>query len=74
MESTIIFLAVNQDGTEVLCQVKMERGYSPEGKGFWIANGEEQCNDIVFLPPGTIKKLIGRKLSWSSEQVKYDGN
>lgn len=69
-----IYLAINQDGTEVLCQVKMERGYSPDGKGFWTANGEEQYNDVIFLPTGTIKKLIGRKLSWNSEQVKYAGD
>ena len=40
------YLAVDQDGTEVLCQVKMERGYSPDGKGFWTANGEEQYSQL----------------------------
>ena len=31
-------------------------------------------NDIIELPKGSIKKLIGRELSWSDEPVKLENH
>lgn len=38
------------------------------GDRYWMMN--PICNDSVSLPKGTIKKLIGRELSWSDEPVE----
>lgn len=55
-----IWLAVDYDGIE---------------KAFW--NKPKRCNkhgewwgDKMVLPHGSVKKLIGRELSWSDEPVE----
>ena len=39
--------------------------------GAWLAvDYGRMLFDVVCLPKGSIKKLIGRELSWSDEEVK----
>lgn len=61
------WLAVDKDGTENIYYLKPERK-----KKYWVAEeNQPQCyRDIIELPPGTIKKLIGIDLSWSDEPVE----
>lgn len=35
---------------------------------FW--NLQSEYDKVIFLPKGSIKKLIGRELSWSDEAVE----
>lgn len=55
------YLAVDKDGTEAIYEDKPFR----QG-GCWRLYYEE---DYVVLPKGTIKKLIGRELTWEDDAV-----
>ena len=56
------WLAVEKDGTEVICAC------FPYKKGdYWDCLG-----GIIELPQGTIKKLIGRELTWNDEPVELE--
>lgn len=61
------WVAVNQDGTERIFSdcYKPIRGYYIEHLGEWVGLG-------VIVPKGTIKKLIGRNLSWEDNPVELD--
>lgn len=53
----IVWLAVDEDGFETIHKEKPFRH-----KGCW------QCGEIeLTLPKGSIKKLIGKELSWEDE-------
>ena len=61
------YLCVDKDGTEriIECEVYCGRG------------GDEECwdydphNDVcIELPKGTIKKILGRELTWEDEPVE----
>ena len=58
------WLAVDKDGTE---NMKPERK-----KEYWDAEENQPLcyRDMIELPHGSIKKLIGRELSWSDEPVE----
>ena len=60
------WLSVDKNGDEIIWTSKPER--SDRCGGEWVAN--EHCFSWFFLPKGSIKKLIGRELSWSSEPVE----
>ena len=59
------WIAVDKDGTEVVYGDKPERDASvgvwdtPEPNQYW-----------VILPKGSIKKLIGRSLTWEDECIE----
>jgi hypothetical protein len=57
------YLAVDLDLAELISSFKPDRDRT--GQGFWERNEE-----MVDLPSGTIKKLIGRELSWNDDPVE----
>lgn len=59
------WVAVDKDGTEKIFSdyCKPIRGYYIEHLGKWIGIG-------IVVPKGTIKKLIGRELTWEDEPVE----
>lgn len=68
------YLCVDKDGTEhiIECEVYCER------KGNKIPYRFEECcwgynphNDVcIELPRGTIKKILGREITWENEPVE----
>lgn len=56
------FVAVDKNGEEWVYQLNPSKG----DVSYFDVNGEYQ----VELPSGSIKKLIGRDLSWSDEPVE----
>ena len=58
------WVCVGFNGEERICQSKPTR-YNDR---YWMMN--PICNDSVGLPKGSIKKLIGRELSWDDSPVK----
>lgn len=61
------WVAVDLDGTENIYYLKPERE-----KEYWVAEENQPLwfRDMVALPHGSIKKLIGRELTWSDEPVE----
>lgn len=61
------WLAVDKDGTENIYYLKPERKIE-----YWVAeeNQPEYYRDMIELPKGSIKKLIGKELSWEGEPVE----
>lgn len=57
------------DGEEYIYIYASEPERSEECR-YWQVDSWRLSVDIVKLPPGTIKKLIGRELSWSDESVE----
>ena len=65
------WLAVDKNGTEcIYADKKPLRGKDKFGPDSWDYRSDEAFYDFVELPPGSIKKLIGRELSWKDEAVK----
>ena len=55
------WVAVDKDGSEWVYED------NPDRKGdYWFT----PCDAYVQLPQGTIKKLIGRELTWNDEPVE----
>lgn len=65
------WLAINKDGEE--CIMNGNVPYRDNDK-YWISptfiNGTHWINNIIYLPKGSIKKLIKRKLNWEDEPVE----
>ena len=59
-----IWLAVDYDGIEIAFWNKPKR----------CEKHIEWWGDRMILPHGSIKKLIGRKLSWEDESVELKEN
>lgn len=57
------WVAVDKNGSEYVYQFKPFRGNSE----IWVASEDDQ---YVSLPEGSIKKLIGFKITWESEPVE----
>lgn len=53
-----------RDNSEWIFEYEPERSVE---NGFWW-----DSNDSVELPKGSIKKLIGRELTWSDEPVELE--
>ena len=54
------WVCVDEDGDELITDQKpIKTGY------VWVSD-----KDIVYLPKGSIKKLIGRTLTWESDPVE----
>jgi hypothetical protein len=67
------WLCVDEDGDEMIFDNKPKRDNSPTCGGYWSRNEERDfCN--VDLPKGTIKKLIGKNLTWEDEPYEYTGD
>lgn len=64
---TTVWLAVDNEGTEVIFQSKPKRG---RFFNLWIPK-EDREGFSITVPQGTIKKLIGRDLTWDDEPVEY---
>lgn len=60
------WLAVDKDGTE--CAYVLEPERDDEVFNAVVKNGV--ITDFVELPSGSIKKLIGRELTWEDEPVE----
>ena len=62
-------LAVDEDGGEYIYEIKpLKSTY-----GYWkpqLYEYEDMASSCIELPKGSIKKLIGRELSWSDEPVE----
>ena len=56
------WVAVDKNGDEVIFDFEPHRW----NDSFWA----EDFGDYIYLPKGTIKKLIGRDLIWSDEPVE----
>lgn len=60
------WVAVDKNGDEYVYSSKPYRDCC-KGLELWMSIG-----DYVELPKGSIKKLIGRELTWSDEPVKLE--
>lgn len=60
------YVAVDKDGSEWVREKYPVRDIDDE---FWLSDG-----DSVELPKGSIKKLIGRTLTWEDEPVNLKKN
>lgn len=60
------WLAVDKDGQECVYIFKPKRGNSQ----FDAVRMNNCITDFVELPSGSIKKLIGRDLTWEDEPVE----
>lgn len=64
----MIWLAVDNDGTELIFNVQPYRDYVDN---IW-------CIEYIFdsctikLPKGSIKKLIGKNLTWEDEPIELE--
>lgn len=61
------YVAVDKDGTESIHDLKPIRD---EQEGYWASCASYGKNDYVLFPKGSIKKLIGRTLTWDDEPVE----
>lgn len=64
------YVAVDEDGTEAVFEKKPFRGKKQWGTPSWDVYDDNAFYDFVVLPKGTIKKIIGRELSWQEEPIK----
>ena len=65
----MVYLAVNKDSSEVVSNTRIKRF-----KDYWVDEffeHEFDTIDVVFLPKGSIKKLIGRELTWEDNPVEF---
>ena len=63
------WVAVNKDGSERIFMQKPKRF----AHGIWASTHNDYATrfyDFVELPKGSIKKLIGKELSWEDEPVE----
>ena len=64
-----MWMAVDKDGTERVCDVKPDRAcYAPIWEGIDPYNGDDR--DCIAMPTGSIERLLGRKLTWDDEPVE----
>ena len=56
------WVAVQKNGVEVIFDFKPKRW----NNFYWVV----EIGDDIYLPKGTINKLIGRDLTWQDEPVK----
>ncbi|MEI6692055.1 MAG: hypothetical protein WCL43_04985 [Chlorobium sp.] len=74
------WLAVSKNGQECICSDRLSRkdaseflipGFLNEREnhmhGYWYSR---DGGEIIILPKGSIRKLIGRDLTWNDEPVK----
>ena len=76
----MVWLAVAKNGTEIIFQDKPSRteddwkpaviGEELEMDDWGDVEYVDAYDDKIYLPKGSIKKLIGRELSWKDEPVE----
>ena len=76
----MVWLAVNSEGTEICCNYELVRVFNNRWSTMtekeistycYESNGDpDDC--IVVLPKGTIKKLIGKELTWKDNSIKIE--
>lgn len=69
------YVAVNSWGCEKMfhnCPERTENRYWRDNIVYWEIRGHTTCADdySIVLPKGSIKKLIGKDLTWDDEPVK----
>ena len=69
------YVAVHSWDEEVMfhnCPERTENRYWQDNKVYWEIRRYTTCADdySIPLPKGTIKKLIGKDLTWDDEPVK----
>ncbi|MEG1008255.1 MAG: fructan hydrolase [Clostridia bacterium] len=69
------WLAVNENGQEVIMEGYPSRGYSHHelGDDEWY-NGVWCADKIIEIPKGTIESIIGEQLSWEDKPVELKIN
>lgn len=60
------WLAVDKDGTECICSTEPYPDW--EDLKWYVENLSE--SNAIELPKGSIKKLIGRELTWDDDPVE----
>ncbi len=67
------FLAVDMDGSEYIYD--FEAPYREDGDDYWHPSYDKHGETYSFieLPKGSIRKLIGRELTWEDEPVEIKG-
>ena len=58
-------VAVNKDGTEIIADFELKKS---KENGIWYIDDFENCP--IILPKGSIKKLIGKELSWKDKPIE----
>lgn len=61
------WVAADCDGSECMFASKPIRF---KGRKYWVVDDNKYLIDQIVLPKGSIKKLIGRELSWNDEPVE----
>jgi len=61
------FLAVETNNRELIASGEIEREHDGN-TGYWVA--ASGVVEYVGLPKGSIKKLIGKELSWEDDPVE----
>jgi hypothetical protein len=69
MHNSPIYLCVDKDGTE---KMYAEKYYMYNGPTRGIRSWRDKYAMMIFLPDGTINKLIGHDLTWDDEPFKYN--
>lgn len=64
------WLCVDEDGQELICDFKPIRLKDNLGRGYWSRKLDPIFHSI-YLKKGTIKKLIGKNLTWEDEPYEY---
>ena len=62
------WLAVDYDGFEYIFASKPIRC---KGSKSWQVDYDRMLFDVVCLPKGSIKKLIGRELTWDDDAFEF---
>lgn len=60
------WVAVNKDGSEVILSTLPDK-LGLKDFNQWVCFGNR-----IFLPQGSIEKLIGRSLTWNDEPVELE--
>lgn len=63
------WVATDKNGEEYLYEEKPYRGYGCIWRAIFY-DDKDRNSDFIELPKGSIKKLIGRGLSWKDEPVE----
>ena len=61
------WLTCDEDGQETIFERHPKRESLSSLGGYWYDTG---LNGSVYLPKGSIKKLIGRELFWSDSPIE----
>lgn len=64
------WVAVDKNGEEVIYSIEPIRGTNEIKRNTEIWVLHSICEHYIYLPKGSIKKLIGKDLTWNDEPVK----